>query len=275
MKTPTIEEVIDHFKDAEEVECLFSGEIKVLNHKPPFSDVELNCSNRFNSNFLWMGSTRDLNCAVYQIDTQQYAKITKYKNQKYDLSKLTPEIVQELIKEPNIHEMFLRIGVVKNEIPFGSWVVDDCYPQWMAKYEDGYIYGFNVDGLWFDKYPVSFKPTQSMKIATPEEVTKRLIEYANGIGFIDGVRFNALSDNGDNRHLNCIFESFTYLSKGGFQARTPESTWGTNQSNPYIMKDGIWATIIKEETYIKIPLSEIKSTPNDCDLGKLVRQIAG
>jgi len=30
-----------------------------------------------------------------------------------------------------------------------------------------------------------------------------------------------------------------------------------------------------EETYIKIPLSEIKATPNDCDLGKLVRQIAG
>jgi len=31
----------------------------------------------------------------------------------------------------------------------------------------------------------------------------------------------------------------------------------------------------KEETYIKIPLKEIKATPNDCDLGKLVRQIAG
>jgi hypothetical protein len=30
-----------------------------------------------------------------------------------------------------------------------------------------------------------------------------------------------------------------------------------------------------EEIYIKIPLSEIKATPNDCDLGKLVRQIAG
>jgi hypothetical protein len=30
-----------------------------------------------------------------------------------------------------------------------------------------------------------------------------------------------------------------------------------------------------EETYIQIPLSEIKATPNDCDLGKLVRQIAG
>jgi hypothetical protein len=33
----------------------------------------------------------------------------------FDLSKLTQEHIKELIKEPNIKEMFVRIGVVKVE----------------------------------------------------------------------------------------------------------------------------------------------------------------
>jgi len=138
MKTPTIEEVIEHFKDAEEVICNEYGE-----EKREVFKIDLNSA--YNIGTQIVCNAIEKNTPYVSLYFRgEYAKITKYKNQKYDLSKLTPEIVQELIKEPNIHEMFVRIGVVKIE-----------------------------------------------------------------------------------------------------------------------------------ETYIKIPLSEIKATPNDCDLGKLVRQIAG
>jgi transposase len=104
MKTPTIEEVIEHFKDAEEVECVQNA-------------VKYKIGNDFHlekANYWVSGNEGKSWVLLYRGREQRYAKITKYKS-KYDLSKLTPEIVQELIKEPNIHEMFVRIGVVKIE----------------------------------------------------------------------------------------------------------------------------------------------------------------
>lgn len=41
-----------------------------------------------------------------------------------------------------------------------------------------------------------------------------------------------------------------------------------------IFKDGVWSAVILEETYVKVPLSEIKRTPNDMQLGAFVRGIA-
>jgi hypothetical protein len=160
----------------------------------------------------------------------------------YDLSKLTPEIVQELDKEPNIHEMFVRIGVVKNEIPFGSWVVDTEDDKWLMKYESGLRYGLDGAGKWFyDR--MQYEIQSNDRIATPEEVEKRLIEYAKSIGFVEGVKFKDLKLDQivvfDSSYSSVYYDSSNELWYGGY----------------CIMKDGIWATIIKEETYIKIPLS--------------------
>jgi len=190
---------------------------------------------------------------------------------KYDLSKLTQDHIQELIKEPNIHEMFVRIGVVKNEIPFGSWVVDYKYPKWMLKYEEEKSYGFDGDGNWnIINQKGNPNYCERHRIATPEEVTKRLIEYAKGIGMVKGAKIKRLlsvncgSTIGDSK---TITDNSFYMSNGHLFSENLMLFCGDN---------GEWATIIQqEETYIKIPLSEIKATPNDCELGKLVRQIAG
>jgi len=108
---PTIEEVIAYFKDAEEAECLFANTPKTLSFEKPFSNIDSICSNPNNTDFFWMSSNSDLNCAVYDFETQQFAKITKYKPE-INLSKITPEFVLELCKEENIKEAFEREGVL-------------------------------------------------------------------------------------------------------------------------------------------------------------------
>ena len=108
---PTIEEVIAYFKDAEEVECLNRKKFFKLSFKPPFIDSQNLCGNPYNTQFLWMNTNDKINCAVYDFDTKQFAKITKYKPE-INLSKITPDLIRELNKDPNIHDILVKEGVV-------------------------------------------------------------------------------------------------------------------------------------------------------------------
>jgi len=107
------------------------------------------------------------------------------------------------------------------------------------------------------------------------EVIERLKAEAVKRGFVEGVKFNAIPSYDGNRHLNCTFKDFDSFSVSGLQAKTPKETWDTNHSNPYIMKNGIWATIINKPktTYIQVPISEIDSL-NSKKLGRFVKELA-
>jgi hypothetical protein len=194
----------------------------------------------------------------------------------YDLSKLTPEIVQELDKEPNIHEMFVRIGVVKNQLEVGKWykstLIEDVF-IFLKDKEKG-RYGFDSNG-WYNVDDSNEFITMDDRwiVATPEEVTKRLIEYAKSIGMVKGAKIIDIY-NGKTKTDTVIISSnkFDYegVPFGEYQGKM--ALRDSNGSILFI--NGIWATIIKEETYIKIPLSEIKATPNYYELGALVMSIA-
>jgi len=186
---------------------------------------------------------------------------------KYDLSKLTPEIVEELIKEPNIHEMFVRIGVVKNEIPFGSWVVNELFKNELIKYNENEVYGIGAEGRWIvGNSGLNPNRDKNNRIATPEEVTKRLIEYA---------KETYKSKTAKCLHGCLEFNFEKHSDSFWFDGSCLRYKSSTRVGCILDLDMGKWSEPIHPETYIKIPLSEIKATPNDCDLGKLVRQIAG
>lgn len=248
MKTPTIEEVIEHFKDAEIVSGLINNfDISKCLHTLDYSDKQY-----------WVND--DGSYRVVWNKQLGYCKIISYK--KYDLSKLTQEHIQELIKEPNIHEMFVRIGVVKNEIPYGVWVLDDNFPKWMLLCNKENAYGFNGEGDWINiNSHINPNLCNRHRIATPEEVTKRLIEYAKET--YKGKTAKCL-----HRCLDFDYEkhykSFRY---DGFALRYEDNS---GVGCLFEANSGKWSEPIQPETYIKIPLSEIKATPNYYSLGALV-----
>jgi len=186
---------------------------------------------------------------------------------KYDLSKLNQDHIQELIKEPNIHEMFVRIGVVKNQLEVGKYYKCNENENLLCFYSgnnQGNNYGFGYNNIFAKG--IYFNETNTYYEATPEEVTKRLIEYAKSIGFAKGVKVISVDEQKER-----VIDDYDaeYIE---FEIDYPNSL---NFGNITVYKDGIWATIIpQEETYIKIPLSEIKATPNYYELGRLVKNIA-
>ena len=106
MKTPSLEEVNQKYKLAKKVKCCLHGEIKELTHKN-------NClgnnyiAERDNGNQFWMTADNGKNALVY--DRGEYAEIISYKEKTYTLSET---FVNELIKEPNIKEAFIREGII-------------------------------------------------------------------------------------------------------------------------------------------------------------------
>jgi hypothetical protein len=191
----------------------------------------------------------------------------------FDLSKLTQEHIQELDKEPNIHEMFVRIGVVKNQLEVGKWYKRKnalCFYL-----SDESQYGIHNDGTWIKdaKWLCDgvIRDSELWIEATPEEVTKRLIEYAKSIGFVKGAKFKSVEPN--------IYGE-SVIEFGNISCEFYFDKFNIYNSCGWVFKDGIWAELIsepipQEETYIKIPLSEIKATKTDAELVDLVRSISG
>jgi hypothetical protein len=189
----------------------------------------------------------------------------------YDLSKLTQEHIQELIKEPNIHEMFVRIGVVKSHLEVGKWYNIFCdafhYLFYITKIENGQVFGYGLDekNTFYEEASLCrLDDILNHYEATPEEVEKRLIEYAKEkypkgskvkhplsereFGFVDNIDCNDI-------------ENYIIVS----------DRFSPNGTSTILFENGVWSDILpQEETYIKIPLSEIKATPNYYELGALV-----
>lgn len=259
---PTIEEIIQRYKDAEEVECLYSKLLYSLSFKPCYDrEKEIVHDNGLG---YWMNSNKENNTKVYDFKTQQFAKITKYKPE-INLSKITPDLIRELNKDPNIHDILVKEGVVKPRIEFGNWIVDRSEPKWMVFYGDGFFYGFNSKGEWFKK-DFTCRLDGNEELATPTEVIERLKAEAVKRGFVEGVRIDRSKMPYNNSSI--IIDDGSPFNGFYFQDNRLEL------NGCAVYENGIWSTIINEPkpAYIQVPISEIDNLSSK-KLGKLVKKI--
>lgn len=126
-------------------------------------------------------------------------------------------------------------------LQFGRWITSDGYPIWLAMYDNinNLFYGLNAYGEWFCeglyyKYP-NFLSIN--RYATEKEILDGLSKMALKMGYKKGVRVDISSIVKD-----CIFTD-ELISYNHFKFIDNILYLDNN----CIMKDGKWATIIKQE----------------------------
>lgn len=177
---------------------------------------------------------------------------------------LSETFVKELCKEPNIKEAFIREGIIENDkLEVGKWYKSNSGCLFNYQLEDR-VYGFFIDGRWLSKNWVWLDG--NVCLATPQEVKTALINEAKKRGLISGVKINQVKYNGIKR-LKDSGADYTYFPSEDYM-----TYYGW-----CIYSKGQWAEIIDEtiETIetIEIKKSTILNTPNDMELGKLIRKM--
>jgi hypothetical protein len=193
-------------------------------------------------------------------------------NPNIDLSKLTPELITELCKDEKIKEILINNGVVKNELELNRWYKSKKLNDVFIRLEDNDKgrYGFDSCGWYKTNDSNKGISTEYWQLATPQEVETALKNEAVKRGFVKGALCNNSNIHNSKTNNNKI--DFDYMEFIDNELRL----YKNNDSNCYyqIFNNGVWAEIIKEETYIKIPLSIITLTDSDKKLGALVKSIA-
>jgi len=253
MKTPTLEEVKAYFKDAKEVD----DNINIC-----IIDIETIRYDKYVEDVIVCNSDCELSGLTTLYNSNGYAKIISYKSN-IDLSKLTPDLITELCKDDNVKEILINNGVVKNELEIGKW-----YKHYVDYYNTDVLFcfngkyeikgdksypcgvGFNTDGKYIDDER-GWTDLRNIILATPQEVGTALINHWK-------------SKNKPFKHYCFDFKQNRLI---GWNSDTDERL--------ELFNNGKWLDCsLKQETYIKIPLSEIKSTKSDEELLALVRSIA-
>jgi hypothetical protein len=263
MKTPTIEEVKEFFKDAKEVED--KTNIAII-------DIETIRYDKYARDIIVCNSDCRLSGITELYNSGGYSQIISYKsNPNIDLSKLTPELITELCKDENVKQILINNGVVKNELEVNRW--------YKVTYNDGKninksiycvtniydkvfgAYGFDWAGNWaVDKY--NFGSIGFERLATPQEVETALKNEAVKRGYKSGV--TCLFGKAKDKRV-ITSNDFHYCMETNLLAI----------GGDVIFNNGVWSEIIpQEETYVKIPLSIITLTESKKKLGKIVKNLA-
>lgn len=186
---------------------------------------------------------------------------------KIKLKQISKEFVKELCKEPNIKEAFIREGIIENDkLEVGKWYnwINKELLFFITKIENDQIYYYGFDNGVFENDWIHID--NYFELATPQEVETALINEAKKRGFKFGVTFNnAYNSECHNKNSGVVDSKISFLdySKDGFQ--------GLHTNNQWIFYNGVWAEIIDET--IEIKKSLILNTPNDLELGKLIRKM--
>tara|TARA_R110000868_G_C10615588_1_gene741800 strand:+ start:22 stop:621 length:600 start_codon:yes stop_codon:yes gene_type:complete len=129
---------------------------------------------------------------------------------------------------------------------FDTYYIWDEYPQQIF-FEGRYIrYGLTYTGEWFCSTEAYPRPISSlMRVATDEEILKRLSAYANSIGIKAGVTFKDIAIDLSIKIEDKCCRGFEYNTK-----------FNSLLFNGWeVMKDGKWVTVAKQSetptTYIK------------------------
>ena len=137
----------------------------------------------------------------------------------------------------------------------GKWYY---YNNWLIEYFGKNTclmanYGFDCDGNYFydNEYNDFGNSPKKWVLATDKEVKKALIKEAKNIGFVKGVLIS-------NENMGYHYKGMGYSYKGMCSSNKITFKHGVlSINNIFIMKDGKWATIIKE-TITKEQFEEAK-----------------
>lgn len=246
MKTPSLEEVKQKYLNAKEVRCLFDDEIYNISKMNNYFDNE--------DGSFWCEKTSRLQCELY--DNGIYAEIISYKEKTYQLSET---FVKELCKEPNIKEAFIREGIIENDkLEVGKWYnwINKELLFFITKIENDQIYYYGFDYGVFENDWIHID--NDFELATPQEVETALINEAKKRGY-ENLKHNCLV--ASNLKINNPCKEYIYRKN---------KLWiGTEENANCIFHNGVWAEIIDET--IEIKKSVILNTPNDLELGQLIR----
>ncbi len=236
MKTPTLEEVKEYFKDAESVqESWHSKKVFEL-------DFSLVSKSVFDN---WIQGDKNLYLWSKEFG---YAKILSYKNE----YKITKEQILSLhrqghdLTKTQLNDLFPQC--FKKELIVGVWYKNSTDSLLYCKNteEDGCIsgYGFNQFGQWVDDYVIIPEYTEAM----PKEVEEALINYAKVLGYKGGVLIKSM-----------VFDKNVSLIKGQYKSVDDDFYFIGEElkwNGFTIFSKGKWATILP--TKKKMTISEIE-----------------
>lgn len=248
MKTPKKEEIIKYFERADIFKSALSGgEYKMDN-------FDLESVFESNGSFYIMPKNKEgANKSLWDSE-KGYAKILSYKEKTYSI---TESQIKELSETwGNDNSTRLRSGltqklkelfpdVLKTELEYGKWIVDDCAPNWIMFFvSPTERYGIADKGNWHeDKDNDNISHCLNMKgnrYATEQEVTEALTKEAVKRGFKEGVWFYGLYGNGKRyNNLNKINNNHSnfFMFDGNLCI-------GDKDDYFRIFVNGIWSEII-------------------------------
>ena len=129
--------------------------------------------------------------------------------------------------------------------PFGGCSSLMYFQGWYVK-----TYGFNTFGNWEPCFDISRYSNMKGKAtkATDKEVKDALIAEANKRGFKKGVTIIPVGYDNPQK----ISDPFYYISNHRVIASSPRSEWSKNCPNPEIYRNGVWASIVEQQTELTL-----------------------
>ena len=139
------------------------------------------------------------------------------------------------------------LRVQLEELPVKGWYKSPEHINWLVYFDNGYRYGFLMNGEWDDDFCLTKGLDTGDVPATDKEVEEALIKEAKKRGFKD---WNGRVGNSMKFNFNRISYNSRYdILSDGF--------------GNYPYKNGEWATIIKDKTvtlngdYTKVQLTDL------------------
>jgi len=235
MKTPTLEEVKEYFKNAKEVKCL--SENKSIELKKDY----IIALGSFKTNFFAYDNKERAVIDLWEVK-KGYAEIISYIE---PTTEVRNSVLLQLAENNSFSEEILKKECPKlfeSEINLNNWYWNNEFqiPIFIESfnYDDNYNgYGFNKDKEFFSLTNNVYKQHLN-RLATPQEVETALIQEAKKRGFVDTLK------NRETKPIKGIYNietnnEFTFINNGILYFKGVP-----------IFKDGIWATIIETPTDI-------------------------
>ena len=182
MKTPTIEEVKEYFKNAKEVKCLFDGQIFDISESEIVSDKE--------DYFEVINGKVHTYCRLYK--SGKYAEIISYIE---PTTKVRNSVLLQLADNNSFSEELIRKEfpqLFDNKLEVGKWYKSRAN---RLVYRTGNYnnYGFCRGMIWKNDL-MCYEP-KNWELATPQEVETAFKDLFIKMGFIKGKVFKCLDTN--------------------------------------------------------------------------------
>jgi hypothetical protein len=253
MKSPTLEEVKEYFKNAKEVKCLWDGKIYNISSWKLYKDE---CGFRYAEN---KKAENERFCGVFGInDYAKFAEIISYKNT-YTVSK---DFILEAHEsacstwKTKIENQFPKL-FPKVELEVWKWYkwkdTGDVF-LYITNFDGDKVKGFGVDKTdWFDNRNNvnywGYKNDKFWTLAAEEEVETALIAEAKRRGYKANIKIT---------HDGLLNERGILITEGKRNISNSKFEYEENvlrQSGHIIYSNGKWAEIISEP--IELSLEQI------------------